>query len=138
MGKHAIIVIKNHKNEYLQYYDEIWKSYLFLNCKIDNRHDINKVEEKVQNDLDIKSNKIECIFKGKKKHKKFSESDKIEKEYEHYFFDVDLVDRPNTIEKDCFEIDNVKYKWFSYDDLQKDARIQEVNRDIVSYVKEFE
>ena len=25
MGIHAIIVIKNEKEEYLQYYDEIWK-----------------------------------------------------------------------------------------------------------------
>ena len=34
MGKHAIIIIKNKENKYLQYYDERWQSYLFLNCKI--------------------------------------------------------------------------------------------------------
>lgn len=33
MGKHAIMVIKNNKNEYLQYFDNKWNSYLFLNCK---------------------------------------------------------------------------------------------------------
>lgn len=31
---HAIIIIKNEKGEYLQYYDERWNSYLFLNCKL--------------------------------------------------------------------------------------------------------
>ena len=39
MGIHSIIVIKNEKNEYLQYYDEKWKSYLFLNCKLPNGDD---------------------------------------------------------------------------------------------------
>ena len=29
MGKHAIIVIKNEKNKYLQYYDQIYKSYTY-------------------------------------------------------------------------------------------------------------
>ena len=27
------MVIKNNKNEYLQYFDNKWNSYLFLNCK---------------------------------------------------------------------------------------------------------
>ena len=38
MGKHAIIVIKNTNNEYLQYYDNRWKSNLFLNCKLDDNY----------------------------------------------------------------------------------------------------
>ena len=33
MGEHAIIVIKNENSKYLQYFDEGWNSYLFLNCK---------------------------------------------------------------------------------------------------------
>ena len=33
-SRHAIIVIKNKENKYLQYYDERWDSYLFLNCKL--------------------------------------------------------------------------------------------------------
>ena len=28
MGKHAIIVIKNNNNEYLQYFDQRWNSFL--------------------------------------------------------------------------------------------------------------
>jgi predicted helicase len=38
MGKHAIIVIKNKNNEYLQYYYARWKSNLFLNCKLDDNY----------------------------------------------------------------------------------------------------
>ena len=36
-----------------------------------------------------------------------------------------------------FEIDGIKYKWFSYSDLLNDKRIQEVNSDIVQFIKEF-
>lgn len=32
--KHAIIIIKNDEGDFLQYFDDIWNSYLFLNCKI--------------------------------------------------------------------------------------------------------
>lgn len=34
MSTHAIIIIKNENDEYLQCYDERWNSYLFLNCKL--------------------------------------------------------------------------------------------------------
>ena len=54
MGIHSIIVIKNEKEQYLQYYDEKWNSYLFLNCKLPNGDDINAVKNKVANDLNIK------------------------------------------------------------------------------------
>ena len=32
---HSIIVIKNENGEYLQYYDNIWNSLLFPNCKLE-------------------------------------------------------------------------------------------------------
>ena len=36
-----------------------------------------------------------------------------------------------------FEINGIKYKWFSYSDLINDDRIQKVNGDVVQFVKEF-
>lgn len=138
MGKHAIIVIKNEKNEYLQYYDEKWNSYLFLNCKIENEQDINLIKEKLVNDLNIEIQKIECEYVGKKQHKKFSESEKREKEYEHYFYKINIMDISNDINKKYFEINNIKLKWFSYNELKCDERVQKVNSDIVNFVKEFQ
>ena len=35
-SKHAIIIVKNIRGEYLQYYENSWNSYLFLNCKCEN------------------------------------------------------------------------------------------------------
>ena len=134
MGIHSIIVIKNEKEQYLQYYDEKWNSYLFLNCKLPNGDDINAVKNKVANDLNIKQEFIKVTLIGCKKHKKFSESAKIEKEYTHYFYNVNLDLKLNDND---FEIDGIKYKWFSYSDLLNDKRIQEVNSDIVQFIKEF-
>ena len=36
-----------------------------------------------------------------------------------------------------FEINGVKYKWFSYAELISNERIQKVNSDIVQFVREF-
>ena len=137
MGKHAIIVIKNEKNEYLQYYDKRWNSYLFLNCKMNDKLEKNPIKEKLISDLKLKSDDIDCTFIGEKQHKKYSESDKIEKEYEHFFFILKAKEISNYFEQKCFEIDDIKYKWFSYIELSNDERIQRVNSDIVNYIKEF-
>ena len=109
MGKHAIIIIKNKENKYLQYYDERWQSYLFLNCKINGADDIDIIRKYVEDTLGLKD--IKCNYLGMKKHTKFSESAQIEKEYEHYFYKIETNE----------QLDNLpdNYKWFSYDELKK-------------------
>ena len=128
MGKHAIMIVKNKDNKYLQYYDERQESYLFLNCKISGEEDIDTVRKSIEGSLGLKD--IKCKYLGMKKHTKFSESDKIEKEYEHYFYKIETAN----------ELENLpnNYKWFSYGELKNDERIQKVNNDIVEFVKEFD
>ena len=137
MGKHSIIVIKNKKDEYLQYFDDKWNSYLFLNCKMENKDDVKSIINEVKKCFTVSDESIQCSFVGEKTHKKFSESDKIEKEYTHYFYKVELLEPIEVFSKTEFEIFNKKYKWFSYEELSKDKRTQKVNSDIVSYIKEF-
>lgn len=134
MGIHSIIVIKNEKNEYLQYFDERWNSYLFLNCKLPNGDDSELVKNKVSDALKIDKKDIKVSLLGCKKHKKFSESAKIEKEYIHYFYNVKIEEKFTDKE---FIINEIKYKWFNYSELMNDERIQKVNSDIVQFVKEF-
>ena len=134
MQTHSIIVIKNDKNEYLQYYDDNWNSYLFLNCKLPNVDNDKIVKDFISKNLNIRKENITISLVGKKCHNKFSERDKIQKEYTHYIYKVDLDEKLNYNE---FELYDVKYKWFSYTDLMKDERIQYVNSDIIQFVKEF-
>ena len=56
--KHAIIIIKNEKNKYLQYYDNRWESYLFPNCKINDKTDYDKIKEEIFGKYGIKINDI--------------------------------------------------------------------------------
>lgn len=134
MGIHSIIVIKNNKEEYLQYFDEKWNSYLFLNCKLPNGNNYKTIKNKIATDLKLDKNKIEVELIGEKKHKKFSESAKKEKEYIHMFYKVNLNQKINERE---FTEDKIKYKWFSYNELVTDERIKKVNGDIVGFIKEF-
>lgn len=135
MGTHAIAVIKNNKGEYLQYFEEKWNSYLFLNYKTIEKDEIIKV---VSEEFGIPSTDIDaCTFVGDKIHSKFSEAAKIVKEYHHYFFKVDIKEDIPFMNEETFNINCKQFKWFSYNELETDKRIQEVNSDVVSYIKEF-
>lgn len=134
MGKHAILVIKN-KDKYLQYYDENWKSYLFLNCRINDKDDIEIIKDNLLQKLNIERDVIQCDYIGVKKHSKYSESYKTIKEYEHFFYNVKLSD--NVFEDLSAKLKNKKYKLFTYQELLNDERIMQVNSDIVGYIKEF-
>ena len=60
-SKHAIIIVKNMRGEYLQYYENSWNCYLFLNCKCENNKDIAKISDTVLEKLGIKPLKIDEI-----------------------------------------------------------------------------
>ena len=138
MHKHSIIIIKNEENEYLQYFDKKWNSYLFLNSKMNNKNDVESIYNKLKQMLEIEKEDISISFIGEKTHKKFSESDKIEKEYQHFFYKVNILKNIEEFNKKEFECFDIKYKWFSFEEFQKDERIQKVNSDIIQFVKSFD
>ena len=88
--------------------------------------------------LEIEKEDINISFIGEKIHKKFSESAKIEKEYQHYFYKVKLLKSKEKFNQKEFECFDIKYKWFSFEEFQKDERIQKVNSDIIQFVKSFD
>ena len=133
LRKHAIIVIKNEKGEYLQYFEPNWQSYLFLNCKLENSEDISKISEVVLKMLGTECQDI--IYKFNKIHTKFSVKDQIDKEYQHFFYLVTLKDAISEENKEFIK-NNIQYKWFSLEELEHDLRIQEVNSDIVGFIRE--
>lgn len=137
MGKHAIIVIKNEKNEYLQYFDEKWNSYLFMNCKMKDKDDLESITSELKKSLGIQKANINLLFAGERIHTKFSESAKIEKEYQHYFYKVELLKPIDSLNENELKKQTRIYKWFSYDELKNDKRIQQVNSDIVEYIREL-
>lgn len=137
MNTHSIIIIKNEKKEYLQYYDKKWNCYLFLNSKMKNKEDMESIYNEIKEMLNIEKEDVEISFVSEKIHKKFSESDKIEKEYQHFFYKVNILKNNEKFSKKEFEYFNIKYKWFSFKEFENDERIQKVNSDIIQFVKSF-
>ena len=135
ISKHIIMVLKNGNNEYLQYYDNRWDSLLFLNCKKTDSFDENDLKNEIINRFDNVDD-IKFKYIGQKTHTKFSVSNQKMKEYCHDFYLVSfsLPDYMNSKEFICKDID---YVWYSMNELESDSRVQEVNSDIVSYIKEF-
>lgn len=138
MGRHAIIIIRNEEGKYLQYMDEKWNSYLFLNCKLEEDTRPDFIIDEVCERLILENEEIECSYIMDKIHTKFSQKDKRDKEYHHFFYTVEIEDMPEFMKEDTFEIDDITYKWFSMEELENDERIQETNSDIIEFVKEIE
>lgn len=133
--KHAIIVIRNSNGEVLQYYDKVWDCYLFLNCKVMGMDDNEAIKKTVKDFLKTEVTTID--YKFDRVHSKYSVKDKIIKEYHHYFYLVD-IDKQEDVEKQKeFVVNDIKFKWFSYEELMQDERIKTINADIVGFVKEM-
>lgn len=133
-SKHAIIIIKNEKDEYLQYYEESWHSYLFLNCKQEDSNDLNKIKDIVLEKLEINPRKIDYLFT--KIHSKYSVKHEKMREYEHYFYLVDIDTKTLEVQKE-FVINNTKFKWFGMAELEKNPEIMQINGDIIGFIKEW-
>ena len=133
---HAIIIIKNDKDEYLQYYDNRWNCFLFPNCKLSNDNHIKQINDYLSSifSLNIQENQINYIMD--KVHEKFSESAGKIKLYHHYFYKVESC-AINNKEDNFFNAKDHIASWFSLNKLENDERIQKVNSDIVQFVKEI-
>lgn len=135
---HSILIIKNHKDEYLQYFDNRWDSFLFPNCKLTSEFHKDLIEQYLSEKLNLAISNFNINYIMDKVHTKFSESAKVNKEYHHYFYNIQMVDMPEIMQNPTFKINDITFKWFSLNELENDERIQKINSDIVSFVKDIE
>ena len=124
MSIHGIIIIKNN-DKYLQYYDKRWDSLLFLNMKLNKEFTDIDIIDFVEKTLNKKV--INCRFIKNIIHSKYSVSHKEIREYNHYFYLVNL---------DNYDF-NDTCKFLSIDELKNNKRVMEVNSDIVSFIEEM-
>ena len=133
-SKHAIIIIKNNNNEYLQCYESSWKSYLFLNCKVKDENDLEPLKTCIKEKLGVEPQNITYLFT--KIHSKYSVKHEKMREYEHYFYLVDIDTITLEVQKE-FVINNTKFKWLSMEELENDPEIMQINGDIIGFTKEW-
>lgn len=137
---HAIIMIKNEEEKYLQYYDNRWNSYLFINVKLtsDNgKEKITQIKKDLVGKLNVNEEDITIKLEFDRIHSKYSESAKKEKEYHHYFYKVNIEGLSNNNSSSNIIINDIEYKWFSMKELENDKRIMEINSDIVNMIKDI-
>ena len=136
---HSILIINNNKNEYLQYFDNRWDSFLFPNCKLTNENHKELINQYlIQNFSFLSTEKYEINYIMDKIHTKFSESAEVNKEYHHYFYNIQMADMPKIMQNSTFKMNDITFKWFNLNELENDERIQKINSDIVSFVKRID
>jgi hypothetical protein len=68
-------------------------------------------------------------------HCKYSESDKVYKQYKHTLYRFSLNEVPEYMRGDVFELENNKYSWKSIEELESDGNVMSKNDDIIAFVK---
>lgn len=77
---------------------------------------------------------VETKYVDCAKHCKYSVSDNVYKIYNHKLYKLLLEAIPKNMMEQIFEIDGIKYRWMTIQEMEKDARIMEVNEEVVAFV----
>lgn len=134
--KHAIIVIKNKKNELLQYFDEKWNCLLFPNLKLSNESQKEQIIDYLSKQLNISQNQIQLKLKANKVHEKFSVSAQKNKVYNHFIYEIKIKNLPAEMTANQFEYGGNKYSWHTIENLENDENVKNTNQDILDFVKD--
>ena len=127
----SLLAVVNSSGQYLQKWDSRWEAWLFPYIR---STDTNKI------DIDIYASKllgetVETKYVDCAKHCKYSVSDNVYKIYNHKLYKLLFDVIPENIMEQTFEIDGIKYRWMSIQEMEKDARTMEVNEEVVAFVK---
>ena len=127
----SLLAVINPVGKYLQVYDERWKCWLFPYYRTE---DSNKENiDKHASDL-LKMN-VTTLYVANAPHCKYSQSDKVYKQYKHTLYSVVLNDVPEYMSGDQFNLSDKKYAWKSIEELEKDDNVMDKNDDIIAFVK---
>lgn len=116
---HSIIIVKK-DNKYLNIYDDRWDMLLFPNIKGNNIEDIIKyLEDNFK--VHVKEDNIKFLFD--KVHEKYSVSNKENRTYHHYFYEVN--------------VSNVEGNYYTLDELLSIEKVKENNSDVIGYIENY-
>lgn len=127
----SLLVIVNPTGKYLQVYDDRWKCWLFPYYRTEdpNKENIDKHASEL-----LKMN-VKTSYVTYAPHCKYSESDKVYKQYKHTLYRFSLNDVPEYMRGDVFELENKNYSWKSIEELEADSNVMDKNDDIIAFVK---
>lgn len=124
-------------NRFLLYYDTRWDCDFFFSYKTQEHNNSQNIISRLSRELHIDPSYITVDFKTSRIQSKFSESDKVDKIYEHKLYCAHIESFEDRLKQDCFDVDGKHYRWMTIEDMEHDANIQKKNLDVVALVKEF-
>ncbi len=127
----SLLAIKNANSEFLQKYDSRWKCWLFPYFRTE--EDNKTASDKFVSDLIGERAFTQYVTSSI--HCKFSVSDQVYKIYNHKLYTLTLDPVPEHMQKKEFQINDVKYKWMSFSEMENDEEIMEKNEEIVAFIK---
>lgn len=140
LHRFSIVAVKDdflpHANRYLLYYDNAWKCWFFFSFHTAECQNEESICQRLSNKLKVDVKAIQLKYISDRIQPKYSERDQVNKVYQHSLYQCKIMDFPEKLQQDSFEIDGTQYRWFTINDMEKDDTIMSKNSDVVSYVKE--
>lgn len=139
----SIVAIRDTFNEYpnrfLLYYDTRWDCRFFPNYRTKAVEDENveNIRRRLSSELKVDADKISVSFCGERIQRKYSESDKVMKSYDHRLYSAALP-LSGELCKDDFIIDGKHFYWETVGQMYEDAQIRTKNLDVVSFVSDYQ
>lgn len=127
----SLLAITNAEGKYLQIYDERWDCWLFPYYRTEdsNKESIDKHASNL-----LKMN-VATSYVASAPHCKYSESDKVYKQYRHKLYRIGLKDVPEYMNSDEFYLNDKKCAWKSIKEMEDDENVMKKNDDVVAFVK---
>ena len=135
----SIVAIKDtfnkYPNRFLLYYDARWDCDFFFSFRTVDNNNTENIIKKLSAELQLDEQYIKVDYKTQEIQSKFSESDKIQKTYEHKLYCAEISHFSKQHKQDSFEINGKKFKWMTIEQMEQDENIKKKNLDVVDLVK---
>lgn len=140
----SIVAIKDtyqqHPHRYLLYHDDGWNCDFFPNHKTIEgiKHNMSSLLDHLSSELEIDRDDIELHYiRDDMNEKPSTEHNGEMRLYIYSLYSAVIHNIPSYWQQDEFEIAGRRYKWMSTDGMLTDARIRDVNSDVVSLVRDY-
>ncbi len=127
---------KDHSNRFLVYYDNSWDCWFFFSFPTNDYQNEESIMQRLSSKLKVNRSDITLTHLSERLQPKYSIKDGKNKVYLHSLFYAEIKNYPVVLQKDSFEIDGIKYRWMTLEEMISDKNIHEKNDDVVSFVRE--
>ena len=125
-----------HPNRFLVYYDNAWDCWFFFSFPTSDRQNEESIMQRISSKLKIDRPDITLAYISQRLQPKFSKKDNKQKLYLHDLYYAEIKKYPEELKEDDFEIDGVKYRWMTLEEMDNDKNIHETNDDVISFIRE--